>query len=99
MLTINASEFKAKCLEILDRVRDSGEEVLILKRGKPVARLVAALPSQRQYPQEDLIGTVTILADLTEPVIPEDSWEVLRMSSVICLTSLANNSTGFFEFQ
>lgn len=37
---INASEFKAKCLRILDQVHESGAEMVITKRGKPLARLV-----------------------------------------------------------
>ena len=35
---MNASEFKAKCLKILDELEPAG--VLILKRGKPVARVI-----------------------------------------------------------
>jgi prevent-host-death family protein len=35
---INASELKAKCLKILDELEPSG--ILIVKRGKPVARLI-----------------------------------------------------------
>ena len=41
MKTINASEFKAKCLAILDEVSDTGEVLTILKHGRPVARLLA----------------------------------------------------------
>ena len=78
MEVLNASEFKAKCLAILDRVRETGEEVLILKHGKPVARLVSAGLSESRYPQNDLMGTVTILDDVTEPVLPEESWEALE---------------------
>ena len=36
METINASYFKARCLAILDRVRETGERIVILKRGRPV---------------------------------------------------------------
>jgi prevent-host-death family protein len=36
-----AAEFKATCLELMDRVASTGEEVVITKRGKPVAKLVA----------------------------------------------------------
>ena len=35
--TIPASEFKARCLKILDEL--NGEGVVITKRGKPVARV------------------------------------------------------------
>ena len=51
MLTINASEFKAKCLAILDQVADTGEEVLILKRGRPVAQLVRPIVSSSRSPE------------------------------------------------
>ncbi len=38
--TISASEFKARCLKLLDQVHDQGGELLITKRGKAVAKLV-----------------------------------------------------------
>lgn len=75
METINASEFKARCLAILDRVRDTGERVLILKRGQPVAELWPANRSSREYPQADLKGTVTVFGDIIGPALPEDYWE------------------------
>lgn len=34
------SEFKARCLEVLERVRRRGEEVVVTKRGEPIARVV-----------------------------------------------------------
>ena len=37
--TMNASEFKAKCLALMDEIAESGEEIVITKRGKPVAKL------------------------------------------------------------
>jgi prevent-host-death family protein len=37
--SINASEFKARCLRVLDEVQATRTEVVITKRGKPVARL------------------------------------------------------------
>lgn len=74
--TISASEFKAKCLDILDRVGDRRfERVAITKRGRVVAVLTA--------PQDDaasvhrlhgfLRGSVAIPAgfDLTAPVTDE----------------------------
>ena len=78
METFNASEFKAKCLAILDRVQATGERVVILKRGKPVAELVPASRTDARYPQSDLGGSVTVVDDIVEPVLPEDHWESLR---------------------
>ncbi len=40
MQTIKASEFKAKCLHLMDWVNESNEEIIITKNGKPVSRLV-----------------------------------------------------------
>jgi prevent-host-death family protein len=41
MQRISASQFKARCLALLDDVALTGEEIVVTKRGKPVARLVA----------------------------------------------------------
>ena len=38
--TIKASEFKAKCLQLMDKVNQSGQEIIITKNGKPVSKLV-----------------------------------------------------------
>ena len=37
---IPATEFKATCLALLDRVADRRESFVITKRGKPVAKLI-----------------------------------------------------------
>ena len=37
--TIKASEFKAKCLKLMDEVAETGEEIIITKNGQPVSRL------------------------------------------------------------
>lgn len=50
--TINASDFKARCLRILDELEPSG--VLILKKGKPVARVI---PVTDKKPM-DLVGAM-----------------------------------------
>jgi prevent-host-death family protein len=52
---IGAAEFKSKCLAILDDVQKLGREVVITKRGKPVAKL---LPIE---PPKSLKGSVTIV--------------------------------------
>lgn len=78
METINASDFKAKCLAILDRVHDTGVRIVILKRGRPVAELVPPTFSTSEFPQDELKGTVTIHGDIVGPAIPEEDWESLR---------------------
>jgi prevent-host-death family protein len=39
-MKISAVEFKATCLKLIDRVAETGEPVIITKRGKVLARLV-----------------------------------------------------------
>lgn len=40
MKTIKASEFKAKCLGIMNEIAKTGEEVVVTKNGKPMTRMV-----------------------------------------------------------
>lgn len=41
-MKLGAAEFKAKCLALIDRVRERGEPITITKHGRVVARLVPA---------------------------------------------------------
>lgn len=78
MRSIRASEFKAKCLAILDEVERTGEPITILKRGRPVARLLPPVLEEGAYPQHSLFGTVEFLGDVVEPVLPAEAWESER---------------------
>ena len=81
MRTIRASEFKAKCLQLIDEVAASGESIEITKRGKPVARLVTR-PGQ---PTEDHLATFRTLFPVTSITVngpalapsesPWDEWD------------------------
>jgi len=39
-LTLPVTEFKARCLHLLDQVAQKGDSLVITKRGRPVARVV-----------------------------------------------------------
>ena len=75
MKTVSASEFKTKCLAMLDEIDRSGETVVITKRGRPVARLSPAAQGTSRYPQSDLAGSVDILGDVIEPPLSSAAWE------------------------
>jgi prevent-host-death family protein len=75
MRKMSASDFKAHCLGVLDEVARSGESVVILKRGRPVARLVPAPLTDDEYPQKRLIGTIEVVGDVVGPLLPPDAWE------------------------
>ena len=77
MVTINASELNAKCLAILDDVAGTGEPVLILKRGRPVAQLGPPVASSAEYPQDELKRSVKITGDVVAPVLPAEAWDAV----------------------
>ena len=58
---ITAAEFKAKCLKLMDEVAETGEAIVITKRGKPVARLEAERASPPRSLFDALAGTVKVL--------------------------------------
>jgi prevent-host-death family protein len=76
MREINASEFKAKCLAILDEVARTGQPVTILKRGRPIAQLIPSVPRLGRYLQAALVGTVQIHGDIVAPVLPSETWDI-----------------------
>jgi len=79
MRSIAATKFKAGCLAILDDVASSGEGVTILKRGKPIARVVPVTSVEGDLPQRRLAGTIEILGDVVAPFEPADVWEAERL--------------------
>lgn len=66
---IGAGEFKARCLALLDQVCEAGESFVITKRGRPVARVVPALPPGGK----PLLGSVVCNGDIVAPT--GESWE------------------------
>ncbi|CAI8043726.1 Antitoxin VapB22 [Geodia barretti] len=71
--TIKASEFKAKCLKLMDEVAESGEEIVITKNGRPTARLVAYVERPKTLFGIDR-GKLEILGDIISPI--DVDWEV-----------------------
>ena len=72
---IKASEFKAKCLALLDEVERTGETLVITKKGKPVAEVTPHKPAKRS-PLGVWKGRTEILGDIISPIDVE--WEVLK---------------------
>jgi prevent-host-death family protein len=79
MEEISISEFKAKCLAILERVRKTRKPVRITRFGKAVAEVVAPSPvKDRSEWIGSMIGTMEILGDIVSPVIDENDIEALQ---------------------
>lgn len=72
------SKFKAQCLALLEDIARTGEPLLVTKRGKPLARVVATGAAGATYPQRGLAGTVTIVGDIVSPVLPAEAWDAVR---------------------
>jgi prevent-host-death family protein len=77
MEELPATEFKARCLELMDRVAEGRETYLITKRGRPVARLVPA----ETPPVESALGCMAdqteFLGDIETPLRSEAAWKAL----------------------
>jgi len=73
---VPAGEFKAKCLKLIDEVNQSGEPLVVTKRGKPVVEVRPA-PGARKPIFGAMKGRIKILGDIISPIGEED-WEALR---------------------
>ena len=74
-MKITAAKFKAECLKLMDQVALKHSEIVITKRGKPVARLVAAVAdkgSARVGVFGRMKDSVEILGDITKPL--DEKW-------------------------
>ena len=73
---VKASEFKAKCLQLMDEVSASGETLTVTKNGKPVVEVRPVVRKRRS-----LLGLHKGLGetrgDIVGPVL-EDDWEAFR---------------------
>lgn len=66
---VPAAEFKAKCLEFMDVVRETGAEYVVTKHGRPVARLVPCEAAERAPLFGSMRGTVL---EFDRPLDPID---------------------------
>lgn len=71
-----AAEFKARCLELMDRVRATGSEYVITKHGVPVARLVPVVERAPQSFFGSMKGTVLAYERPLDPL--DDDYDVNR---------------------
>jgi prevent-host-death family protein len=68
--TLTATRFKAQCLALLDEVAETGESLLITKRGRPVARVDPVVPPA------SLRGSVTFASSDEELIAPlPEQWD------------------------
>jgi antitoxin (DNA-binding transcriptional repressor) of toxin-antitoxin stability system len=77
MPSIQASEFKAKCLALMDQVARTGQAIVITKNGKPVAELRAHRPPRARSLIGLHKGRIGIRGDIVSPAGTR-LWEALK---------------------
>ncbi|MGA7459696.1 MAG: type II toxin-antitoxin system prevent-host-death family antitoxin [Candidatus Korobacteraceae bacterium] len=78
---VAAGEFKAKCLAIIDEVNETGQEVIITKRGKATAKLIPFRARKKDSFLGRLEGIMKINGDpddLIKPIFPLEDWDMLK---------------------
>ena len=79
MKEIAISEFKAKCLALMEQVQKTKKPIRVTRFGKPVAEVV---PPSPEAPGGDWSGfmkdSINILGDVISPANEESDWEALR---------------------
>ena len=68
--TMKASEFKARCLRLMDEVADSGEEIVITKYGRPVSKLIPYRRKPKSFFGADK-GRIKIVGDIVSSMPAE----------------------------
>ena len=76
MQTIQASEFKAKCLALMDDVARSGEVLVVTKNGRPIAEL-RPYSGGRSGSPFGLHSGLEITGDILSP-LEDGAWKALE---------------------
>jgi prevent-host-death family protein len=74
---VSATEFKAKCLAILDQMENEGGAITITKRGRPVAILGPVRKDAWKSPKGVWANKLRIQGDLAN-IDTSDLWDVVR---------------------
>jgi len=73
---VSVTEFKAKCIGLLNQVAEEGGTVTVTKRGKPLATVARAKQKPFRSSEGILAGKVKIVGDIVN-ADPADLWEVV----------------------
>ena len=79
MQEVAISEFKAKCLALLEQVRKTKKPLRVTRFGKPVADILPPAPAASGGEWlGSMRGSMEIIGDIMSPVMSEDDWEAAR---------------------
>ena len=79
MNDVSISEFKAKCLGLIERVHKTRQPLRITRHGRPVAEVIPAGPNRkRKVCWETWSAPLKIVGDIVSPVIDLEDIEAYR---------------------
>jgi prevent-host-death family protein len=79
MTIIPISKFKATCLAVLARVKETGHPVTVTRYGKALARVIPPAGAERHSSWLGCMsGKSKIVGDVLSPVSEESEWEALQ---------------------
>lgn len=78
MEEVAISEFKAKCLALLEQVQKTKRPIRVTRFGKPIAEVVPATPAAKNDWLGSMADTAEITGDVIAPVIDEADIEALH---------------------
>jgi prevent-host-death family protein len=77
-MQVSSAKFRANCFKLLDKLENNHIEIVITKRGKPIAKLSRI---NADSPKDPLLGSLVgvghTVGDLTEPMVDNDEWELV----------------------
>lgn len=71
---VSVSEFKAHCLRLFEEMRETGEPIVVTKRGVPIAVVQPSGPEAPRRVVGAMKGTGRILGDVVAPALDEDEY-------------------------
>jgi prevent-host-death family protein len=78
MKEVAISEFKAKCLAMVEEVRKTKKPIRVMRRGKPIAEVVPSSKESHKGFIGSMKGTAKILGDTVSPVADLNDFNAWR---------------------
>ena len=78
MEEIAISKFKATCLAVLEKVKKTGQPILVTRFGHPIAQIVPPDTVKHTIRFGTGVGSMTILGDIVGPIGDISDWEAAR---------------------
>ena len=80
--TVTATEFKARCLALIDEIAATGETIVVTRHGRPVAQLAPPVRKPWKNPAGSLAGEIEIIGDIVN-YDTSHLWNALKSNEEI----------------